>query len=280
MSAMNDLIEAHASWQRSGGRSPRTVNDRRALLYRFNEDLHPWGLEGASAADLQALLGDDDWSPSTRETYWYCLWSYYTWATQGSRPILSFSPMTEMLKPPPAPRGEPRPLSRPQLNRVLTESAQPFRSLATIAVASGCRCIELARLKREDCTEDELRVRRGKGAKPRIIPMHPAAWKIIEPLSRGLVAEQLGAEPDARWISIRASLHFTRQLGMPGVSMHRLRHTTATWLREAGADAFLIRKVLGHSSAAYSQIYTGVSDEECRDAVRALALPVVAAAAS
>lgn len=289
MGVMFDLIEAHANWERAGGHSPRTVSDRRALLYRFDAELRDiqhsggdvaCGIEGALPTELQAILGDEDWSASTRETYWYCLWSFYTWATAGPRPILSYNPMVEMLKPPPAPRGEPRPLTRPQVEKILTEAASPFRELATIAICSGYRCVELARLRREDCTPDELRVRRGKGNRKRAVPCHPAAWAIIEPLPAGLIAEHLGAHPDPRWISIRAAVHFTRDLGMPGVSMHRLRHTTATWMRAAGADQFLIRKVMGHSSAAYTQIYTGVDDEECRQAVRALTLPIAAAAAN
>ncbi len=48
---------------------------------------------------------------------------------------------------------------------------------------------------------------------------------------------------------------------------HDLRHTAATRLADAGADAFTIAEILGHSSLAMVKRYTHATDENKRKAL-------------
>ena len=50
-----------------------------------------------------------------------------------------------------------------------------------------------------------------------------------------------------------------------------LRHTAATRLAEAGADAFTIVAILGHSTIQMSARYTHIADERKRQALEAIA---------
>jgi integrase/recombinase XerC len=55
------------------------------------------------------------------------------------------------------------------------------------------------------------------------------------------------------------------------VTAHTLRHTSATWLRQAGADARLVAEYLGHADLTTVTRYAHVASEEMHDAAQTLA---------
>ena len=63
-----------------------------------------------------------------------------------------------------------------------------------------------------------------------------------------------------------------RLAGIEGLRLHDLRHTAATRLADAGADAFTIAAILGHSSIQMSARYTHASDERKRRMLEAIAV--------
>jgi integrase len=51
------------------------------------------------------------------------------------------------------------------------------------------------------------------------------------------------------------------------VCWHSLRHTSASWLAEAGVDLYKVAKVLGHRDLRMTQRYSHLSEQSIRDAV-------------
>src|SRR6185503_9509554 len=69
----------------------------------------------------------------------------------------------------------------------------------------------------------------------------------------------------------RAFATACRLAGIVNLRFHDLRHTAATRLAEAGADAFTIAAILGHSTIQMSARHTHIADERKRQALEAIA---------
>ncbi len=269
---MNELIALHVAALRARGFSKRTVADARDLLVRLDEALK-LGVAVTSRPELEAFLGNEAWSDATRETYHGHAARFYAWAVEPDVDLLDHNPMANM-KRPQTPRGKPRPLSARELDIVLNRSVQPYQLCALIVFETGLRCCEVAGLRKADVGEDDVYIRKAKGGGSATVPGRPAALiEAIRDLPDGLLVEAVGGVADARWISIRSAVYFSRSLGLPGVSLHRLRHSYAKRLRDAGHDLFVVQRQLRHKSVQSTQIYAGATDEECRQAVRGLTTP-------
>jgi integrase len=62
-----------------------------------------------------------------------------------------------------------------------------------------------------------------------------------------------------------------RVAGLPDVRVHDRRHSSASWLIEAGYSIYIVSKALGHASSRTSERYADVSDHTLRNASNAAA---------
>ena len=197
------------------------------------------------------------------------------------------------LQAPPKPRQESTWLTREEFARMLDGAARPMRErpglverdrlvLLTLAM-TGLRRSELLALNWGDLELDgqrpSLLVRRGKGGKPRRQPLpdqlvaalsrwhseHPSGP--ADPVFCGLAGGRLQPTILAGIIS-RAS---TRAGLSKHVTAHTLRHTAATWLRQATGDTRLVAEYLGHADLSTVSRYAHVASDELHGAAQALA---------
>ncbi len=152
----------------------------------------------------------------------------------------------------------------------------PQRDAATLELfySSGLRLAELASLtvRDVDIFNETVRVM-GKGRKERIVPVGALA---LEALQKYRLAARVEVGPlfinksrkristRSIWLSLRRYLGFAE---IPlTVSPHKLRHSFATHLLDAGADLRSVQSLLGHASLSTTQIYTHVTTERLKKA--------------
>jgi len=139
---------------------------------------------------------------------------------------------------------------------------------------AGLRISELAGLNVEqtDFISETVKVF-GKGSKERLCPIGPEAAGAIQQY-RMAAGVQSGAlfinkqrkrmSPRSIWLLVKK---YVLQEGLPiTITPHKLRHTFATHLLDAGADLRSVQTLLGHASLSTTQIYTHVTVERLRKA--------------
>lgn len=143
------------------------------------------------------------------------------------------------------------------------------RLIMTMFYTCGLRCSELINLRDADINlhSSELKVT-GKRNKDRVLPFGSELSEMIT-LYRTL--RPSGPGPDGEFFTRRNGQSLYRKAvynlvhgALEGTtaarkSPHVLRHTFATDMLNGGADMDAVRRLLGHSSLATTQIYTHVS---------------------
>jgi integrase/recombinase XerC len=109
----------------------------------------------------------------------------------------------------------------------------------------------------------------GKGRKERLCPLGKVALEVLRKFRAEFAPEAAPGSPvlvnadgrRTRVPEVQAMLkrHLARA-GLPlDLTPHKLRHSYATHLLNAGADLRLVQELLGHAQLATTQVYTHVS---------------------
>ncbi len=109
----------------------------------------------------------------------------------------------------------------------------------------------------------------GKGRKERLCPLGSVALSVLKKFRDEFAVARAPADPvlvnpnGRRTSIVQVQVMLKRYLALAGLPMdltpHKLRHSYATHLLNAGADLRLVQELLGHSQLATTQVYTHVS---------------------
>ena len=198
-----------------------------------------------------------------------------------------------LLKGPRKAKTLPRVLSAEDVVRFLEQPGVDFRegriseyaclqdrAMFEALYSTGCRISEMTSVKWGEIDFDRgTLIVTGKGSKDRLVILgRPALAALAELRKKTEEIDPSLAEANADVFRskrlIRASPRFVErrmkrylaEAGLPtDVTPHKLRHSFATHLLDAGADLRSVQEMLGHASLSTTQIYTHVSIERLKD---------------
>jgi site-specific recombinase XerD len=161
------------------------------------------------------------------------------------------------------------------------EAAACYRDLAMLETLYSCglRISELCNLRAEDIDWNGQLVRvRGKGRKERLVPVGSAALAAIQQYWDQLRIPPAPDQPvflpstkrrkplSPRMFQVRLKKYLALAGLDPHLTPHKLRHSYATHLLDAGADLRSVQELLGHAHLATTQVYTHLTTERLKKA--------------
>jgi integrase/recombinase XerC len=284
------LVEAfleHMEVERNA--SPRTLTNYRHAIERFQNRKDFPGWKPAQPHHFRTFLFELMKSGQARSTIrlsFAALRSYYRFLVE--RHGLEINPL-KAVQLPKAEKKLPLVLTVKQIEELLEAPFKverekqapqwmPVRDLAIMELfySSGLRLQELTSLDvgSIDVFSENVRVL-GKGRKERVVPVGAPALDAIQryrqaarvnagPLFISKLRRRM--RPRAVWEVLKKYLRHT---SIPiSLSPHKLRHSFATHMLDAGADLRSVQSLLGHASLSTTQIYTHVTVERLKKAYR------------
>jgi integrase/recombinase XerC len=212
--------------------------------------------------------------------------------------VVERSPIKNLSLPKPAKRL-PRFLTLEQMGALLRAPLQPltggkrstrgrpisasicYRDAAILETIYSCglRASELSGLRVGDIDGDEQLVRvRGKGRKERLVPIGQPALLAIRNYWASLAKPPASAAPvfltanrtpgpvGSRDLARRLKKYLSIAGLDPQLSPHKLRHSYATHMLDAGADLRSVQELLGHAHLVTTQVYTHLTTERLKRA--------------
>ena len=285
-------------------RSPRTVNGYyldlrgffRYMMQRWQraaDDTPPEEivLTGIATADIQTITKHDifdfldharsaDNGPKARARKLSALKGFFNYmCTQVNR--LPTNPTENISLGSPA-RALPKYLTQDEAVTLLSNIQSDFYErdycILTLFLNCGMRLAELVTIDMGDFRDDTIRIV-GKGSKERLVYLNDACLDALQRYKKVRASLPNLVDRDALFVSKRTGKRLSARrveqivarclqsagLSGRGFSPHKLRHSFATHLLDAGADLRSVQEMLGHSSLATTQIYTHVSIERLKD---------------
>ena len=156
-----------------------------------------------------------------------------------------------------------------------------YRDVAILETIYSCglRISEMVGLRAEDVNGAEQIIRvRGKGKKERLLPISKTALQAIRHYWTFLPEQPSGTSPvflsetkkrspmNPTMLQRRLKSYLVRAGLDPLMTPHKLRHSYATHLLDAGADLRSVQELLGHAHLVTTQVYTHVTTERLKKA--------------
>jgi site-specific recombinase XerD len=280
-----DAFFHHLEFERNA--APRTLMNYRHALAEFRKTVPEPGWKELQADHFRRYLfelGKRSIAKPTQRLHFAALRTFFKFLTE--RHGLADNPL-KLVHLPKLDRKLPLVLSLQQITELLDAPLKverqkqapawmPLRDSAILELfySSGLRLAELVALDvaNVDVFTESVRVF-GKGRKERVVPVGKPALEAIQKYRQAanvhtgpLFISKLRRRLTAMnvWLAIQRYLPHT---SIPvNVTPHKLRHSFATHLLDAGADLRAVQSLLGHASLSTTQIYTHVTVERLKRA--------------
>ena len=288
---MDALIEGYLSYlDKVGRKTPRTIIDVRCTLRRAieglaqirpNVDLWRLSLEDfLHWMEQERQLGRTDSSLAKYLSHIRGLLEYAWRSGRCERNVLDGFSLQHTKR-----RGAPKSLNLEEAEQLVEATTAPGptarrdRLMILLLYGCGLRTSELCALNVSDINRErhELVVQKGKGDKPRSIPIPEALFTellayLLERGKRGALfrthfLERRITDKDVCAVVTDVA---TRAGLRAGVTARTLRHSFATHLMDRGVDLAIIASLMGHRSPQETGVYLHVLPHRPEAAVRTL----------
>ncbi len=148
-------------------------------------------------------------------------------------------------------------------------------AIVQLLLLTGMRVSELLSTRWEsvDLEQRSLHVPTSKTGRARYVPLAQAAVGVIAGLPRVEGATYLfptPRDPKKHLTTIKHGWQTARDAaGLPGLRIHDLRHSAASFMVNSGVDLFAVGRVLGHASVQSTQRYSHLANSTLLAAVEA-----------
>ncbi len=153
-------------------------------------------------------------------------------------------------------------LSMEEVKTIADKASENVRAAIWISLLTGCRRGEVCKIEAKDIGKTTIRLPAGntKTLRYREVPIFPALRPWLKHLPLAINFE-----------GVKSGFRRAREAaGMPHVHFHDLRHSCATILLQLGADLYVVREILGHTSVKTTERYAHVMVEPQREALTKL----------
>lgn len=243
------------------GRSEETIKwYRQKMEWYLDHEGGPASLDGLTSAEVKRLLGsliDRGLAPNTIHGFFEVVRAFANWALREGFPV---DPAVIRMRPPKVPQTELETYNPTQQEAMLAAAAPGWPSLAVqILLGTGMRVGELAALAVEDYESDGdvgfLKVRKGKGAKFRRVPLSARLRREVDRYVNRYRGEaetdRLLVRADGQPVRMVTVGYLLKRIKLRvgfKVHAHKFRHTFATEYLRNGGDIERLRRILGHTS--------------------------------
>jgi site-specific recombinase XerD len=301
-SEFSQLLDDYKLSLETANRSPKTISWYLDILTRYSAFLRSGGLvkpaHELGKEELRAyiahLQSSNRWagrpniksaqgklSPHSIQGHVRAIKAFFSWLFDEGH--IEENPLARY-PPPKAPQKQIPTLTLDQLRKLLTliDNSEPVgarnRVMLLLLLDTGMRVSELVGIKLDDLDLVRSLVKiLGKGQKERTVPFCSKTRKelrrYIKNFRPSLAQEAspyLFPKSDGSRVSVNCVQQFLRRLasraGLQGVkcSPHIFRHTFATMSVADGANPFILKDILGHSSLLTTQKYLHLQPSDLR----------------
>lgn len=162
-----------------------------------------------------------------------------------------------------------------RLHQAVEASTNPqLRYIVGLLLLTGARKSELLFAKWENVDLDRKAwfIPETKTGKPRHVPLSQAAIDLIKALPTFDKCDWLVPNPETRepFVSIKRAWETARtEAGLPGLRLHDLRHSAASFMINAGIDLYAVGRILGHADHQSTMRYSHLANDTLMKAVEA-----------
>lgn len=264
--ALPNHVQEFLLYQKLRGRRVGTLEGYRQFLERFLRTVGK-SIEEISVGDIRQFLMAEEArgnKVTTIAAKIACLRSFFNWLEREE--YIPKNPMRRIDRPK-LPPAAPKYLTHDEIEALREAAASTSlmdQLIVEVLYSSGLRVSELIALDWDDVdfANKQAIVREGKGGKSRIVPLSTRAVRLLKRYQKTRRDQDpcvFRSREKNRMTKATVEYRLKRLGRLAGlqshVTPHRLRHSQATHLLEAGMPLDMIQRLLGHSSIATTQIY-------------------------